>query len=121
MAVSFLAPAAETVGPSGHTIVFFWRKKILATKIILAKNFSLAVGRWQLAGGIWPVAGGSWQVAGKLYLQVNFTIGGMWPNCLGAVRKTGIRCPPPAGSGEEGEFLTEEQQQQQQEEESHLF
>ena len=25
--------------------------------------------------------------------------GGMWPNCLVAVRKAGIRCPPPAGSG----------------------
>ena len=35
-----------------------------------------------MAVGRRPLTGGSWQVEG-----------GMWPNCLGAVSKAGIRCP----------------------------
>ena len=34
---------------------------------------------WRLAGGRWQVVVSRWQVEG-----------GMWPNCLGAVRKAGL-------------------------------
>ena len=42
----------------------------------------MIVGSWQLAGGSWQVVVIRWQVAS-----------GIWPTCLGAVRKAGIRCP----------------------------
>ena len=41
--------------------------------------------------------------------------GGMWPNCLGAVRKAGIRCPPQLVVG--GEIVTEQEQEQEEQEE----
>ena len=50
------------------------------------------------------LAGGSGQVEG-----------GMWPNCLGAVRKAGIRCPPQLVVG--GEIVTEQEQEQEEQEE----
>ena len=45
----------------------------------------------------------------------------MWPNCLGAMRKGGIRFSPPAGSGGGVEFrgMTEEEQEQEQEYSQH--
>ena len=33
--------------------------------------------------------------------------GDIWPNCLGVVRKAGIRCPPLAGSGGGGGICDE--------------
>ena len=44
--------------------------------------------------------------------------GGMWPNCLGTVRKAGIRCPHHLVVGE-GEFLTEVEQEEQEEEQEY--
>ena len=41
----------------------------------------MAGGSWQGAVGRGQLTGGSWQVEG-----------GIWPNCLGTVRKAGIRC-----------------------------
>ena len=59
------------------------------------KNYflQLAVDSWQVAVDSWQVADGSWQVVVSRW-QVD---SGMWPNCLGAVRKAGIRCPLATG------------------------
>ena len=104
-----LQPSAATVGPFGPSILFFWREKFLAKFFLSNKNSGEIFFLWQLAGGSWQVVVGRWhsavgrwklavgrcKLAGGMW-QVEV---GMWSNCLGAVRKAGIRCPPPAGSG----------------------
>ena len=60
---------------------------------LFSGSWQVAVGRGQLTVGIWQVEGG------------------MWPNCLGAVRKAGIRCPHQLVVGEK--FVTEQEQEQE--------
>ena len=60
-----------------------------------------------MANGRSQLTGDSWQVAG-----------GIWPNCLGAVRKAGIRFPHQLVVG--GEFLMEEEQEEQEQEEEYF-
>ena len=61
---------------------------------------------WQVAVGRGQLTGGSWQVEG-----------GMWPNCLEAVRKAGIRCPHQLVVG--GKFLMEQEEQEQEQDEEY--
>ena len=70
---------APTVGSFGPSFVFSGKKVIFG-------SWQLTVGRWQLAGGSWQVVVSRKQVEG-----------GMWTNCLGAVRKAGIRCDMAGG------------------------
>ena len=55
------------------------------------------------------MAGGSWQV-----VVSRWQVEGMWPNCLGAVRKAGSRCGVAAGSGG-GKFVTQQEEQEEEE------
>ena len=48
----------------------------------------MAVDSWQVTVDSWQLVGGSWQVIVSRW-QVE---GVMWLNCLGAMRKAGIRC-----------------------------
>ena len=71
----------------------FWRKIFLAEKKFQAEEKNYGSSMCRLAVGSWQVAVERWQLAG-----------GMWPNCLGAVRKAGIMCPHQlvVGGGRDG-------------------
>ena len=88
-------------GPSGSVFCFLGKKiyvekkkscekKCLAKNKIWRKNYfwPLTVDSWQLTVGRWRLACGSWQVVFSRW-QVE---GGIWPNCLRALRKAGIKC-----------------------------
>ena len=66
---------------------YFWQKNYLWQ--LAVDSWQVALDSWQVAVGRWRLVGGSWQVVVSRW-QVE---GGMWPNCLGAVRKAGIWCP----------------------------